>query len=53
MSLPRLSACKALTKLVRTISAKQVDKEDVGYETMAVLEFKKEQQSRDFVLLVR
>jgi I/LWEQ domain len=43
-------ACKALVKLVLTISAKQVEKEDVDYKNMAGLEFKKREmeQHRDF-----
>jgi hypothetical protein len=38
-------ACKALMKLVRTISAKQVEKV-VDYKNMAVLEFKKREMEQ-------
>lgn len=34
-------ACKALVKLVRMISVKQVEEEDVDFKNMAVLKFKK------------
>jgi hypothetical protein len=43
------AACKAPVKLVRTISAKQVEKEDVNYKNMAVLEFKKREMEQQQV----
>ncbi len=44
-------ACKALVKLVRTISAKQVEEEDVDYKNMAVLEFKKREMEQQVEIL--
>jgi hypothetical protein len=43
-------ACKALVKLVRTISAKQVE-EDVDYGNMAALEFKKREMEQQVEIL--
>ncbi|KAH8997327.1 ANTH domain-containing protein [Lactarius akahatsu] len=39
-------ACKALVKLVRAISAKQIEEEDVDYKNMAGLEFKKREMEQ-------
>jgi hypothetical protein len=44
-------ACKALVKLVRTISAKQVEEEDVDYRNMAALEFKKREMEQQVDIL--
>jgi huntingtin-interacting protein 1-related protein len=44
-------ACKALVKLVRTISAKEVEDEDVDYKNMAVLEFKKREMEQQVEIL--
>ena len=44
-------ACKALVKLVRTISAKQVEEEDVDYRNMAGLEFKKREMEQQVEIL--
>jgi len=44
-------ACKALVKLVRTISAKQVEEEDVDYKNMAALEFKKREMEQQVDIL--
>lgn len=44
-------ACKALVKLVRTISAKQVEEEDVDYKNMATLEFKKREMEQQVEIL--
>ncbi|KAF8481976.1 cytoskeleton assembly control protein [Russula ochroleuca] len=44
-------ACKALVKLVRTISAKQVEEEDVDYKNMAGLEFKKREMEQQVEIL--
>ncbi|KAI0001648.1 cytoskeleton assembly control protein [Russula vinacea] len=44
-------ACKALVKLVRTISAKQVVEEDVDYKNMASLEFKKREMEQQVEIL--
>jgi huntingtin-interacting protein 1-related protein len=43
-------ACKALVKLVRAISAKQVE-EDVDYRNMATLEFKKREMEQQVEIL--
>jgi hypothetical protein len=45
------AACKALVKLVRTISAKQVEEEDVDYRNMAALEFKKREMEQQVDIL--
>jgi huntingtin-interacting protein 1-related protein len=45
-------ACKALVKLVRTISAKQVEKEDVDYKNTAALEFKSKVSHRRDSLMI-
>ncbi|KAF8506725.1 cytoskeleton assembly control protein [Russula emetica] len=44
-------ACKALVKLVRTISAKQVEEEDVDFKNMATLEFKKREMEQQVDIL--
>jgi hypothetical protein len=44
-------ACKALVKLVRTISAKQAVEEDVDYRNMAALEFKKREMEQQVDIL--
>jgi hypothetical protein len=44
-------ACKALVKLVRAISAKQVVEEDVDYRNMAGLEFKKREMEQQVEIL--
>ena len=44
-------ACKALVKLVRAISAKQVEEEDVDYKNMAALEFKKREMEQQVDIL--
>ncbi|KAI0003650.1 cytoskeleton assembly control protein [Russula compacta] len=44
-------ACKALVKLVRTISAKQIEEEDVDYRNMATLEFKKREMEQQVEIL--
>ena len=44
-------ACKALVKLVRAISAKQVQEEDVDYKNMAGLEFKKREMEQQVEIL--
>jgi hypothetical protein len=45
------AACKALVKLVRTISAKQIEEEDVDYRNMAALEFKKREMEQQVDIL--
>ncbi|KAH9044515.1 ANTH domain-containing protein [Lactarius pseudohatsudake] len=44
-------ACKALVKLVRAISAKQIEEEDVDYKKMAGLEFKKREMEQQVEIL--
>ncbi|KAN0133230.1 cytoskeleton assembly control protein [Lactarius tabidus] len=44
-------ACKALVKLVRAISAKQVQEEDVDYKNMVGLEFKKREMEQQVEIL--
>lgn len=44
-------ACKALVKLVRAISARQVEEEDVDYKNMAGLEFKKREMEQQVEIL--
>ena len=44
-------ACKALVKLVRAISARQVEEEDVDYRNMAGLEFKKREMEQQVEIL--
>ncbi|KAH9178746.1 cytoskeleton assembly control protein [Lactarius sanguifluus] len=44
-------ACKALVKLVRAISAKQIEEEDVDYKNMAGLEFKKREMEQQVEIL--
>jgi huntingtin-interacting protein 1-related protein len=44
-------ACKALVKLVRAISARQVEEDDVDYRNMAVLEFKKREMEQQVEIL--
>jgi hypothetical protein len=44
-------ACKGLVKLVRAISAKQVQEEDVDYRNMAGLEFKKREMEQQVEIL--
>jgi hypothetical protein len=44
-------ACKALVKLVRAISARQVQEEDVDYKNMAGLEFKKREMEQQVEIL--
>jgi huntingtin-interacting protein 1-related protein len=44
-------ACKALVKLVRAISARQVKEEDVDYRNMAGLEFKKREMEQQVEIL--
>jgi hypothetical protein len=46
-----IEACKALVRLVRTISAKQVEEEDVDYKNMAALEFKKREMEQQVEIL--
>jgi hypothetical protein len=44
-------ACKALVKLVRAISARQVEEEDVDYRNMPGLEFKKREMEQQVEIL--
>ncbi|KAH9982866.1 cytoskeleton assembly control protein [Lactifluus volemus] len=44
-------ACKALVKLVRAISARQVEEEDVDYRNMAALEYKKREMEQQVEIL--
>ncbi|KAH9081682.1 cytoskeleton assembly control protein [Lactarius deliciosus] len=44
-------ACKGLVKLVRAISAKQIEEEDVDYKNMAGLEFKKREMEQQVEIL--
>jgi len=44
-------ACKGLVRLVRAISAKQVEEEDVDYKNMAALEFKKREMEQQVEIL--
>ncbi|KAI0308178.1 ANTH-domain-containing protein [Multifurca ochricompacta] len=44
-------ACKALVKMVRAISARQVEEEDVDYKNMAALEFKKREMEQQVEIL--
>jgi hypothetical protein len=44
-------ACKAFVKFVRTISVKQVEEEDMDFENMAVLEFKKREMEQQVEIL--
>ncbi|OBZ68605.1 Endocytosis protein end4 [Grifola frondosa] len=44
-------ACKALVKQVKAISAKQVQEEEVDYQNMATLEFKKREMEQQVEIL--
>ncbi|KAG9314028.1 hypothetical protein JVU11DRAFT_4806 [Chiua virens] len=44
-------ACKALVKQVKTISAKQVQEEEVDYKNMAALEFKRREMEQQVEIL--
>lgn len=44
-------ACKALVRQVKAISAKQVQEEDVDYNNMAVLEFKRREMEQQVEIL--
>jgi hypothetical protein len=44
-------ACKALVRLVKTLSAKQSEEEAVDYKNMAVLEFKKREMEQQVEIL--
>ncbi|THH19040.1 hypothetical protein EW146_g2043 [Bondarzewia mesenterica] len=44
-------ACKALVRQVRAISAKQMEEEDVDYQNMAGLEFKKREMEQQVEIL--
>lgn len=44
-------ACKALVRQVKSISARQVEEEDVDYKNMAVLEFKRREMEQQVEIL--
>ena len=46
-----MEACKALVRLVKTISAKQVAEDEVDYKNMAVLEFKRREMDQQVEIL--
>jgi hypothetical protein len=45
------TACKALVRQVKAVSARQIEEEDVNYKNMAVLEFKKREMEQQVDIL--